>query len=171
MKLDSKGLELKGLWFNPNIHPEEEYAMRLSTLKQLQGLWSLDIDYMDRYGLTEFLGALDGHEGIRCEACYRMRLDETASRAKAEGFDAFSTTLLVSPYQKHDLLQDVGRDIQEKHGVEFYYEDFRPTYREGVKISRELGLYRQRYCGCLYSEEEREREKARSSAGRAHKAR
>jgi predicted adenine nucleotide alpha hydrolase (AANH) superfamily ATPase len=169
VKLGSRGVETKGLWFNPNIHPEEEYSLRLSTLRQLQGLWRLEIEYMDRYGLEEYLRALEGHEGARCEVCYRMRLEETAMRARAGGFDAFSTTLLVSPYQKHGLLAEVGRDIQERHGVEFYYEDFRPAYREGVKMSRELGLYRQRYCGCLYSKEERE--KARPGATGARRDR
>jgi len=163
-ELQAKGFELKGLWFNPNIHPEEEYALRLNALKQLQGLWRLDIDYIDRYGLGDYLKALDGHEGVRCEVCYRMRLDETASRARKGGFDAFSTTLLVSPYQKHELIAETGREMQEKHGVEFYYEDFRPGYREGVDMSRELGLYRQSYCGCIYSKKEREEEKARAKA-------
>ncbi|MGD2080205.1 MAG: epoxyqueuosine reductase QueH [Nitrospirota bacterium] len=170
-ELGSRGVELRGLWFNPNIHPEEEYALRLAALRQLQGLWRLEIEYVDRYGLGEYLEALDGHDGVRCEACYRMRLEETARRAKAEGFDAFSTTLLVSPYQKHELLADVGRGLQERHGVEFHYEDFRPAYREGVKMSRELGLYRQRYCGCLYSKEEREAEKAKPRAAGARGAR
>lgn len=158
MKLDSRGVGLKGLWFNPNIHPEGEYALRLNTLKQLQGLWRLDIDYTDRYGLKDYLDALEGHEGVRCEVCYRMRLEETASKAKEEGFDAFSTTLLVSPYQKHDLLVEIGNGLQEKYDVEFYYEDFRPGYREGVGISKELGLYRQRYCGCIYSRDERDKQ-------------
>ncbi len=164
MHLDKKGLSIKGLWFNPNIHPEEEYSLRLNSLKLLQGLWRLDIDYVDRYGLSEYLSALDGHEGIRCEACYRMRLGETASRARKSGYDAFSTTLLVSPYQKHELIVETGRKLQEEYGVEFFYEDFRPGYRESLKISRELGLYRQRYCGCIYSRQEREeaREKSRT---------
>ena len=155
MHLQAKGIELKGLWFNPNVHPEEEYALRLNALKLLQGLWRLDIEYIDRYGLGDYLKALEGHAGVRCEVCYRMRLEETASRASESGFDAFSTTLLVSPYQKHELIVETGKGMQEKYGVKFYYEDLRPGYREGMKISKELGLYRQRYCGCLFSREER----------------
>jgi predicted adenine nucleotide alpha hydrolase (AANH) superfamily ATPase len=72
--------------------------------------------------------------------------------------------LLVSPYQKHDLIVETGKGMQEKYGVEFYYEDFRPGYREGIKLSKELGLYRQGYCGCIYSKQERAEEKARSAA-------
>jgi predicted adenine nucleotide alpha hydrolase (AANH) superfamily ATPase len=80
MQLEAKGFKLKGLWFNPNVHPEEEYALRLNALKQLEGLWRLDIEYIDRYGLADYLNALEGHEGVRCEVCYRMRLEEkTAS--------------------------------------------------------------------------------------------
>ncbi len=162
--LEARGFNLKGLWFNPNIHPEEEYALRLSALRQLKGLWRLDIEYIDRYGLGDYLKALEGHDGVRCEVCYRIRLEETASRAKEVGFDAFSTTLLVSPYQKHDLIVETGKGLEEKYGVAFYYEDFRPGYREGVKLSKELGLYRQRYCGCIYSKQERE--KSRTAAKR-----
>ncbi len=156
-RLKTRGIELRGLWFNPNIHPEDEYARRLDTLRDLQGLWGLDIDYAGRYGLPGFLRALDGHDGVRCEACYRMRLHETALRAKEMGFDAFSTTLLVSPYQKHDLIVEVGKELQDRHSVEFFVEDFRPGYPEGVKTSRELGLYRQNYCGCVFSKEERQK--------------
>jgi predicted adenine nucleotide alpha hydrolase (AANH) superfamily ATPase len=168
-QLLSKGFKLEGLWYNPNIHPEDEYLLRLNALRQLQGLWRLDIHYIDRYGLGDYLKAIEGHDGVRCEACYRMRLEETATRAKEEGFDAFSTTLLVSPYQKHELIVETAKEMQEKHGVEFYYEDFRPGYREGVKISRELGLYRQGYCGCIYSKQEREEEKSRARAGASRK--
>jgi predicted adenine nucleotide alpha hydrolase (AANH) superfamily ATPase len=153
--LASRGIGLKGLWFNPNIHPEEEYVKRLRALRTLQGLWGLDIHYMDRYGLEEFNNALEGHDGIRCEACYRMRLRETASAAGKMGLDAFTTTLLVSPFQKFDLILKVGRETEREFSIPFFFEDFRGGYREGLGIAGELGLYRQNYCGCLYSMEER----------------
>ena len=149
--LSSKGIELKGLWFNPNIHPLEEYSKRLDALKTLQSLWGLDIEYIDHYGLDEFVKEVNSHSGIRCEACYRMRLDAAASTAKKMGLDGFTTSLLVSPYQKFDLIVEAGREIEKRHSIMFYMEDFRPGYREGVRLSRELGLYRQRYCGCMYS--------------------
>lgn len=171
MQLNNKGVQTKGLWFNPNIHPEDEYALRLNSLKLLQGLWRLDIDYIDRYGLADYLSALDGHEGVRCEVCYRMRLGEAASSAKKEGFDAFSSTLLVSPYQRHELIIETGKALQDEHGVEFYYEDFRPGYRDGMRMSKDLGLYRQRYCGCIYSKQEREEEQRKSGVERAGRPR
>ncbi len=158
-QLRSRGVEVRGLWFNPNIHPEDEYAKRLESLKRLETLWGLDIEYAGRYGLADFLRALDGHEGVRCEVCYRMRLHETALRAKEMGFDAFSTTLMVSPYQKYGFILDVGRELQDRYSVEFYIEDFRPGYSDGLRTSRKLGLYRQNYCGCAFSKVERDNER------------
>ncbi len=153
--LASKGMDIKGLWFNPNIHPEEEYGKRLKALKELDSLWGLDIEYVDKYGLSDFLCALDGHDGIRCVKCYEMRLGETAATAKKMGLDGFTTTLLISPHQKFDLIVDMGRQMEKEYSVPFYLEDFRPGWRETVRISKELGLYRQKYCGCVFSERER----------------
>ena len=159
--LFSKGIELKGLWFNPNIHPLDEYSKRLDALKTLQGLWGLDIEYIDHYGLDEFVKEVDAHKARggskpRCAACYRMRLDVAAITAKKMGLDGFTTSLLVSPYQKFDLIVEAGREMEKRHSIMFYLEDFRPGYREGVRLSKELGLYRQRYCGCVFPKEERE---------------
>ena len=153
--LRDRGITPVGLWYNPNVHPKEEYALRMGALRDLASRWALDVRYVDHYGEAEFLSAVSSHEGLRCEACYRMRLDETARTAAAEGIGAFSTSLLVSPYQKHDLIAGIGREAAARHGVEFYYEDWRPQYREGAALSRELGLYRQRHCGCILSYEER----------------
>jgi predicted adenine nucleotide alpha hydrolase (AANH) superfamily ATPase len=96
-----------------------------------------------------------GHEGDRCGDCFRMRLEKTAAVAKEEGFDSFTTTLLISPYQKHELLKEMGEQIAEEQGIEFHYEDFRPGFRESHRLSRELDIYHQKYCGCIYSEWER----------------
>ncbi len=153
--LSEKGMELRGLWFNPNIHPEEEYGRRLSALRQLQSAWGLDIEYIDRYGLKDFLCALGGRREDRCAVCYGMRLETTAATAKKMGLDGFTTTLLVSPYQKQELIVRAGEEAGRKHAVRFYFEDMRPGFREGQKVSKELGLYRQKYCGCIYSEAER----------------
>ena len=84
-----------------------------------------------------------------------MRLDKTAQKAKELGFDYFSTTLLISPYQNHEMIYEVAEDMAEKYGVKFLYKDFRPFFREGQKIAMELGMYMQKYCGCIFSEEER----------------
>jgi hypothetical protein len=86
-----------------------------------------------------------------------MRLGTAAERARAEGFDAFSTTLLVSPYQKHDWIMHAGEEAADRHKVPFHYRDFRESYVETREISRAMGLYRQSYCGCVFSEEERYR--------------
>ena len=95
------------------------------------------------------------NEDRRCEYCYSVRLEQTALRARYMNVDAFTTSLLVSPYQKFDMIIDIGRMMQEKYSVEFYIEDFRKGFGEGRRIARELELYRQKYCGCIYSEMER----------------
>lgn len=153
--LREKGIEPHGFWFNPNIHPAIEYRHRLNALRTLQSLWGLEVNYIDRYGLDEFMNAVNAHNGIRCEVCYRLRLDATASFARDRGFDGFTTSLLVSPYQKFDLIVEIGMQMEKRHSVRFYFEDFRAGYKEGVRLSKELGLYRQKYCGCVFSMSER----------------
>lgn len=153
--LSSKGIEVKGLWFNPNIHPFTEYKMRLESLEELQKAWGLDLEYTDRYGLKEFIRAVVNYEDNRCGICYSLRLEETAKTAKKMGLDGFTTSLLVSPYQKFDIINEIGRETGKRHSIPFYSEDFRPGWKEGIALSRELGLYRQKYCGCIYSEMER----------------
>jgi predicted adenine nucleotide alpha hydrolase (AANH) superfamily ATPase len=153
--LQRRGIDIKGFWFNPNIHPYLEYKSRLDALRKLQGLWGLDIDYDDTYGLTEFLRHVVNNEEARCEYCYTVRLDRTAAKAKELKADAFTTSLLVSPYQNLDMIRARGLDLQSKYSVEFYFEDFREGFREGRRMAGDLDLYRQKYCGCIYSEMER----------------
>ncbi len=153
--LERRGIEVLGLWFNPNIHPYAEYSARLGALKELEGLWKREIHYVDHYGLEEFVRAVAFREEDRCSYCYSVRLDKTARRAAELGVDGFTTTLLVSPYQDFDKIVAEGERLQHKYDVEFFAEDFRRGWREGMRISRELGLYRQKYCGCIYSEMER----------------
>jgi predicted adenine nucleotide alpha hydrolase (AANH) superfamily ATPase len=160
--LRKRGIAVEGLWFNPNIHPYTEYSNRLDALKKLQGLWKLDIVYIDHYGLKEYLRNVVGNEDNRCEYCYSVRLERTAGMAREMNADAFTTSLLVSPYQKFDRILEIGRMLQERYSVEFYAEDFRGGFNEGRKISRDLGLYRQKYCGCIYSEMERYYEQKKS---------
>lgn len=150
-----KGADVTGFWFNPNIHPYTEYKSRLDSLKTMQATGSFAVEYCDEYGLTEFLRNVAGNEEGRCAYCYRVRLGKTAERARAIGADAFTTSLLVSPYQKFELLLAVGAEMQEAHGVEFLAEDFRSGFREGRKQARDMGFYLQKYCGCIYSEMER----------------
>lgn len=157
--LSEKGIDLKGLWFNPNIHPDEEYKRRLSTLKRLEQSWSLDIEYINYYGLRDFLKAIEvaglkDTSTERCAMCYSMRLEKTAETAKNMVLDGFTTTLLVSPYQRFELIAQIGHEIAKRYSIPFYLEDLRGGYREGLRLGGELGLYRQKYCGCIFSKEE-----------------
>ncbi len=153
--LRKRGIDTSGYWYNPNIHPFTEYSSRLEALKHLQKEWDLDIDYVDHYGLKDFVRNVVHNEADRCEHCYSSRLEETARTAKKNGFDAFTTSLLVSPHQKFDMILNKGTEMSDKYNIEFFGEDFRQGYREGMRTSKELGLYRQKYCGCIYSEMER----------------
>jgi len=153
--LSAKNISVKGFWINPNIHPYTEYRMRLDALRILEKEWDLDIEYADQYGLREFMRAVVHDEDNRCVHCYSMRLEQTAIAAKKMGLDGFTTSLLVSPYQKFDMIREVGMMMGKRHEISFYEEDFRPGWHEGVRMSKELGLYRQKYCGCVYSEMER----------------
>jgi predicted adenine nucleotide alpha hydrolase (AANH) superfamily ATPase len=153
--LKDRGIEIKGLWFNPNIHPFTEYKSRLDALKKLEALWNLNVEYINYYGLKEYLRNVVGNEDNRCEYCYSVRLEETAKKAREINADAFTTSLLVSPYQKFDMIIDIGRIMQNRYSVEFFIEDFREGFNKGRKMSKELELYRQKYCGCIYSEMER----------------
>lgn len=163
--LEAKGIGIRGLWFNPNIHPEDEYRKRLDAVERLEGLWGLEMEYEDRYGLEEFRRRVSGERGVRCRACYSMRLEQTALTARKMGLEGFTTSLLVSPYQNFDLVVETGTRLEKEHSIRFYREDLRPGWPEGRRLSRELGLYRQYYCGCLYSKEERDRER-KALAGR-----
>ncbi len=159
--LSEKGIDVRGLWLNPNIHPYTEYRQRLESLQNLQSSWALDIEYVDHYGLKEFLRKVVNNEDERCFFCYTMRLEETARTARKMGLDGFTTSLLVSPYQNFDMIISIGREMEKMFSIPFYIEDFRPGWKEGMKISRDLGLYRQKYCGCIYSEMERYLKKGR----------
>ena len=112
--------------------------------------------FEEEYGLDEFCKNVIGDLQNRCtNYCYRVRLEQTAKYAKANGFDAMTTTLFVSPYQKHEELKKICEEICNKYGLEFVYRDFRVGFRDGQAEARELGLYMQKYCGCIFSEEER----------------
>lgn len=150
-----KEVELAGFFFNPNIHPYTEWKARRETLARYAESIGLKMIFDDRYLLEEFIRGVVDREGDRCAFCYDLRLRRTARAARENNYDAFSTTLLVSPYQKHGLIRETGETIAREEGVEFIYRDFRPGYREATARSRDLGMYRQKYCGCIFSEKER----------------
>lgn len=154
-RLRAAGHEIEGYFFNPNIHPFKEFERRLDTLKEYSASISLSLTVDARYLLEEFLAEVARNDRIRCEGCYEMRFRMAARQAKLLDCDGFTTTLLVSPYQKHELIQQVAQRIAAEEGVAFYYEDFRPGWHGAVAVSRERSMYRQPYCGCIYSEKER----------------
>jgi predicted adenine nucleotide alpha hydrolase (AANH) superfamily ATPase len=153
--MKEKGDEAVGYFFNPNIHPYQEYQKRLDALKIFSEKVGCKVIYRDEYLLEEFLRNVSHRVKERCQYCYLVRLEATAQEAKKEGFDRFSTTLLQSTHQSHVLIKETGEHIAQEVGIPFYYEDFRQGWRRGVEVSKAMGLYRQQYCGCIYSEKER----------------
>ncbi len=150
-----EGLEVEGFFFNPNIHPYREFSRRLEALEDLSRLMNFPVEYERQYGLRDFLRKVVFHEESRCGLCYSMRLEATVQKAVEKGVDAFSTTLLYSRYQNHALIKVQAEKLAEKYGIPFYYRDFREGWQEGIDLSKEMELYRQPYCGCIYSEQER----------------
>ncbi len=154
-KLREKNIDVTGYWYNINIHPYMEYKARRDCFKEYAELIDLPVIFNDYYGLDVFTKCVSESIDNRCAFCYSSRLKETAKYAKENGYDAFTTTLLYSPYQKHELLKEIAEKISKEYGIEFYYEDFRPYFKEGQEKARKLEMYMQKYCGCIYSEEER----------------
>ena len=152
--LREEGMELHGYWYNPNIQPYTEYRARRDTLVEYAKRVELPLKLADEYDLRAWVRMLPSLDD-RCGACYASRLERAAAYAAEHGFEAYSTTLLISPYQRHELIRETGERIGREHGVEFLYRDFRPRFREGQRRAREMGLYMQKYCGCVFSEEER----------------
>ena len=159
--LRASGARVTGFFFNHNIHPYQEHLRRLDAVKQYSTQVDLHVVYRDVYLLEEFLTAVAPRPEERCRYCYSSRIEETARTASELGSDAFTTSLLYSRYQDHDAIREEGERAGERHGVRFHYEDYRTGWRKGIDISKQLGLYRQQYCGCIYSEKERYAPKAR----------
>ena len=136
-------------WYNPNIHPLDEYQKRKCALiTYAEGFLPLELidEYEENFFLSEIGSKKDAPE--RCEICYRMRLEKTTAYAVSNGYDTFSTSLLVSPYQQHDLICSIGEKLAVQYGINFLYRDFRPFFRQGQAIIRSRGFYMQKYCGC-----------------------
>jgi predicted adenine nucleotide alpha hydrolase (AANH) superfamily ATPase len=153
--LGAAGHEVEGYFDNPNIHPYQEFLRRVKALEDFASGAGLPVIWNKDYDIEEFFRLVAFREGERCRFCYQLRLGRAARLAKARGFEAFTTTLLYSRYQQHDLIQEVARQAAAEAGVTFYYEDFRRGWAEGIAQSKALALYRQSYCGCLFSERER----------------
>lgn len=145
------------IYYNPNIEPKEEYEKRKSEQLRLLnelGIKFMDIDYLN----NEYHEKVKGYEnepenGLRCSLCFELRLDKTASKAKENNFDYFGTTLTVSPHKNSKIINEIGLKLEEKYGVKFLLSDFKKEdgYKRSIELSKKYDLYRQDYCGCLYS--------------------
>jgi predicted adenine nucleotide alpha hydrolase (AANH) superfamily ATPase len=153
--LRGENTECDLFWYNPNIHLYNEYKSRRDCLKEFAVNESLKLAMIDEYGVRSFLDAVYPDTGNRCEKCYLLRMEKTASYAAQEGYKAFTTTLLISPYQNHEAVKQIGKTVGEKYGIDYLYRDFRPLFRAGQSEARSRGYYMQKYCGCIFSEEER----------------
>ena len=189
-----EGHDFTGFWFNPNIHPLQEYTLRLESLKNLSDRWRIEMVYFDEYNPAEFFKMFDTGDshvistddlnGLnslsslnynveknsetfpphpeRCKSCYSLRLERTAEQAQKHGFDAFSTSLLISPYQDFEQILRTGKKLADTYNVFFYFRDFRQYFREAMSYAGQIGLYRQKYCGCVYSEKEKKEKKRKN---------
>lgn len=162
--LNDDGFEITALWYNPNIHPFPEYTKRLNTLYSLQTKKNIDIIYQDDYDINEWLSftrpGWEIHDkSLRCRLCYTLRLKKTVQIARKKKINYFTTTLLYSKYQFHDLIIETGEALAKEYGLNFLYRDFREGWQEGITLSHEYGLYRQKYCGCIFSEAPEENNK------------
>jgi epoxyqueuosine reductase len=153
--LRSEGHEVIGYFFNPNIHPYTEFMKRRDTLAGFAEDASLPLVVDNRYELEPFLKGVLDYGQDRCLFCYRTRLEQAFRHADEQNVDAVTTTLLYSKYQRHADIAAIASELSEEYDVPFLYEDFRMGWVEGVAESKQLNMYRQQYCGCVFSEHER----------------
>ncbi|MCF6246243.1 MAG: epoxyqueuosine reductase QueH [Desulfobacula sp.] len=153
--LKKMDMDVMGFFYRHNIHPFQECIKREDTLKQYAQSIDLKVIYQTDYKLEAFLRSVAFREKDRCRYCYHDRLNATALVAKKGKFDGFSTTLLYSKFQNHDLIKQTGNAIGKKYGLHFFYYDFREGWKVGIEESKSKSMYRQQYCGCIYSEKDR----------------
>lgn len=165
-----EGKRFSIIYFNPNIHPEEEYDKRFDTLRVFCDEEGFEL-FTGEYALGEWeerVGVHGTDRAARCRACYRLRFEKLAAEARRRGFEAISTTLSVSPWQMTEVIREELERAADESGLVAEFRDFREYYPEATRRSRERGMYRQNYCGCRFSEEEarieREERKARRKA-------
>ena len=153
--LRAEGIEPVAFWYNPNIHPWKEYEARRDCLLTYAPTIEMQVIVDEDYGLRTFVEHVASDIDHRCTYCYQHRLEETARYAAEHGYGAFTSTLLASLYQDHDGIKAAAEKYARQYGVEFLYRDFRPNFRAGNQRARELGFYMQKYCGCVFSEQDR----------------
>jgi len=150
-----EGLQVMGFFYRHNIHPYTECVKRQEALQAYAEQINLKVIYQAGYDIEGFIQNVAFRESERCNYCYHDRLRSTALLAKRGKFDYFSSTLLYSKHQQHDLIRSMGESLGKSVGVAFLYQDYRKGWKEGIECSKQMGLYRQHYCGCVYSEKER----------------
>ncbi|MCD6182667.1 MAG: epoxyqueuosine reductase QueH [Candidatus Cloacimonetes bacterium] len=153
--LKEEGFSVHGFWFNHNIHPYTEYRKRLETVQEFAAAENIPLIVKDEYLLEKFLRNATFRESDRCRMCYYDRLKYAAIVAAKGKFDYFTTTLLYSKFQNHELIRQVGEALGREYKIPFLYRDFREYWKEGIALSKERNMYRQQYCGCIYSERDR----------------
>lgn len=166
----SEYFKIAVFYYNPNIYPESEYAHRVAEEKRLISSLAVKnkIDFIEgKFEPSEFYDAVKGLENVReggerCFSCYRLRLRETARLAAKLGFDYFTTTLTISPLKNAAKINEIGEALSEKYGVKHLPSDFKKKegYKRSIELSKQFSLYRQDYCGCVFSRRERENEKS-----------
>lgn len=146
------------IYYNPNIFPKEEYEKRkeeqIRFLKNYNDVYFMDCDYEnEKYNVLVKGLENEPERGKRCNICFKLRLEKTAIEAKSNNFEYFGTTLTVSPYKNSTLINDIGRELELKHNINWLYSDFKKSdgYKRSIELSKEYNLYRQNYCGCVYS--------------------
>ena len=156
-----KHFDITVYYSNDNIYPYEEYDKRLS--EQIDFCIKHDIKVINDYNSKDFYDAIKGYESLgegsqRCYNCYKLRLEKTAKFAKQNSFEYFSTTLSISPYKNSKWINEIGYSLENKYNVKYLYSDFKKEngYQNSIKLSKEYGLYRQDYCGCVFSIQEKE---------------
>ena len=150
-----EGLAVMGFFYRHNIHPYSECLKRQEALQTYAEQINLKVIYQEGYDLEGFIQNVTFRESERCNYCYHDRLRSTALLARRGKFDYFSSTLLYSKHQQHELIRAMGESVGKSVGVPFLYRDYREGWKEGIECSKQMGLYRQQYCGCIYSEKER----------------
>lgn len=153
--LRGENMDVTGFWFNPNIHPFTEYRARRNCVRAYAESVNLPLLEQNDYALRPFVRSVAEDIENRCVKCYEIRLLETARMAKEGGFDSFTSSLFISPYQDHQLMIQTAEKAAETYGVDFLYRDFRPYFKDGQEYARSQEFYMQKYCGCVFSEEER----------------
>ena len=151
----SQGYKVTAFWYNPNIHPYQEHQKRLEAVQTLSQNMDFPLLVAAGYDVVSYFRKVAGDEDERCRHCFELRLGKTANIAREMGIKSFSSTLLISPTQRHDILRKSGESAAQSTGTEFLYADLRKRYSDSRHITKPLEIYRQQYCGCLYSEWER----------------